>query len=310
MRDMRDKIPPFLLENASAVPERQTGMLKESFIDKGLMQVGEVIRTAYLQWEFASRTGFFQRTDPRIKILFLVVFAVIISLKREVYAELLIALFLFMSVAVSRLNLTSFYKRVFLFSFFFGFLIALPSSLNLITKGDIVIPLVHLSQPHRFWIYQIPAQIGITREGLLGVCMLSLRVMNSLSLALLVLFTTPLPEIIKALKVLRVPDVFLMILFLSYKYIFIFAKTLEDIHLAKKSRLVGKVKSTEGRQWIAGRIAFIFRKTQRRCEEVFKAMVARGFSQEIRLHQFRKLTLDDHFVGWGLLGFAVLFLAL
>jgi len=74
---MRDKIPSFLLETAPAVSEQQTGTLKESFIDKGLMQVGEVIRAAYLQWEFASRTGFFQRTDPRIKILFLVVFAVI-----------------------------------------------------------------------------------------------------------------------------------------------------------------------------------------------------------------------------------------
>ena len=307
---MRDRIPHFLLETAPVVSEKQGGKLKESFIDKGLVQVGEVIRTAYLQWEFAARTGFFQQTDPRIKILFLVVFAVIISLKREVYAEFLIALFLFMIVAVSRLSLTSFYKRVFFFSFFFGFLIALPSSLNLITKGDIVIPLFHLSQPHRFWIYQIPAEIGITREGLLGVCMLSLRVMNSLSLALLVLFTTPLPEIIKALKVLKVPDVFLMILFLSYKYIFVFAKTLQDIHLAKKSRLVGKVRSKEGRQWIAGRMAFIFRKTQRRCEEVFKAMVARGFSQEIRLHQFKKLTVRDHLVGCGLFGFAVLFLAL
>ena len=123
--------------------------------------------------------------------------------------------------------------------------------------------------------------------------MLTMRVINSLSLSFLVLYTTPFHEIMRALKVLKVPDTFLIIITLCYKYIFIFSKTVEDMHLAKKSRIVRELSNTEAREWIAGRIAFIFRKTRLRCEEVFKAMIGRGFSDTIKLYGFRKMRTAD-----------------
>src|SRR5208283_3444789 len=110
---------------------------------------------------------------------------------------------------------------------------------------------------------------------------------------LLVISTTTFPSLVKALKVLRVPDVFLMILTLTYKYIFIFAGTIEDMYLAKRSRLVGRANGVEGRIWVAGRIAFIFKKTQLRCEEVFKAMLSRGFSDDIRFYDSRLFGTGD-----------------
>jgi energy-coupling factor transporter transmembrane protein EcfT len=143
--------------------------------------------------------------------------------------------------------------------------------------------------------------IGFTAEGVSVVSMLTLRVINSLSLSFLILYTTPFPEIIKALKVLKVPDAFLVIISLTYKYIFIFARVVTDMHLAKKSRLLGPVKSAEARDWIAGRIAFIFKKTQLKCDDVFKAMIGRGFSGEIKLYRYQKITGRD----WGL-GFFLL----
>jgi energy-coupling factor transporter transmembrane protein EcfT len=143
--------------------------------------------------------------------------------------------------------------------------------------------------------------IGFTAEGVSVVSMLTLRVINSLSLSFLILYTTPFPEIIKALKVLKVPDAFLIIISLTYKYIFIFARIVADMHLAKKSRLAGALKSAEARDWIAGRIAFIFKKTQLKCDDVFKAMIGRGFSGEIKLYQYQKITGRD----WGL-GFFLL----
>jgi cobalt/nickel transport system permease protein len=53
--------------------------------------------------------------------------------------------------------------------------------------------------------------------------------------------------------------------------------------------------STEAREWITGRMAFIFRKTRLRCEEVFKAMIGRGFSDTIKFYGFRKMRIAD----WG-----------
>ncbi len=213
-----------------------------------------------------------------------------------------------MLTILSGLEIKNLYKRVLFFTFLFGFLIALPSALNLITKGEIILPLLHLSRPYRFWVYQIPEEIGFSRQGIYALLMLTLRVMNSLTLSFLVLQTTPFTEIIKALKIFKVPDSFLMIIILAYKYIFIFAKTIEDMHLAMKSRLVVKVGNTEARRWIAGRLAFLFKKTRLRCEEIFKAMLGRGFSNDIKFYGVRKLQTRDWLTGAALFLLGVLFL--
>lgn len=306
---MENRIPQFLLDRPSfASFNRGKGGLKTSFIEKGIYHLADVIKTGYTQWETASRDDFFQRIDARIKILFLLFFIVIVSLKRAIMPEASIGVFVFILIVISRLNLFVFYRRVLFWGFIFGFLIALPSALNVVTRGEIVFPILHLSKPYSYWIYQIPEEIGFTREGVYGVIMLTLRVTNSLALSLFVLYTTPFPEIIKALKVLKVPDSFLMIVTLSYKYIFIFAKTIEDMHFAKKSRMIHQLSNTEGRKWVAGRIAVMFKKTRLRCEEIFKAMMSRGFSDSIRIYEVRGLQIRDWALGATFFFIGALFL--
>jgi energy-coupling factor transporter transmembrane protein EcfT len=306
---MKSKIPSFLLEQPSSAPFVQgKGNIKISFIEKGIHHLAEVIKSGYIQWDTASMDGFFQRIDARIKVLFLLLFTIIISLKKEIMPEVMIGSFVFVLTLISRLNIFSFYKRVLFLAFFFGFLIALPSAFNVITKGEIIFPVIQFSNAHHFWIYQIPREVGITREGINVASMLTLRVMNSLSVAFLVLHTTPFPDIIKALKVMKVPDSFLMVITLSYKYIFIFAKIVEDMHLAKKGRMVTQVSGADARNWAAGRIVFVFKKTRLRCEEIFKAMLSKGFSEDIKFYDARKLNSRDLVTGGILLFIGVLFL--
>lgn len=306
---MKNKIPSFLLERPSSNSFNQgRGNLKISFIEKGIHHLTEVIKGGYLQWETSSKDNFFQKIDARVKVLFLLFYVIIVSLKKNIPSEVLIGTFVFMLILLSRLDIFNFYKRVLFFTFIFGFLIALPSALNVITRGEIIVPLLHLSRPYRFWIYQIPEEIGLTREGVTGVLMLTSRVMNSLALSSFILQTTPFTEIIKALKVLKVPDPFLMIVVLSYKYVFIFAKTIEDMYLAKKSRLAVKVNNAEARRWIAGRLAFLFKKSRLQCEEIFKAMLGRGFSNNIKFYGVKKLQAPDWVAGAVFFLVGVLFL--
>jgi len=291
---MKNNVPPFLLAKPASYDYRQgQGKIKTSFLEKGIHHLADIIKTGYVQGETAALDNFFQKIDARIKVLFLLAFVIIVSLKKDILSEFLIGIFVALLVIISRLNLLSFYRRVLFLGFIFGFLISLPSACNVITRGEIILPILQLSKPYSFWIYRIPAEIGITREGIYGVAMLTLRVTNSLALSFFVLYTTTFPEIVKALKILRIADGFLMIITLSYKYIFIFARTVEDMHLAKKSRLAGQVSNAEARRWIAGRIAFIFKKTQLRCEEIFKAMLGRGFSEHVRIYGVGKLQPRD-----------------
>jgi cobalt/nickel transport system permease protein len=298
---MKNDIPSFLLSNASLPPsDKEGGKLKTSYIDKGIERFAGVIKESYIQWELASKKSFFHELDTRIKVIFWLFLIIVISLKKEILPESGIFLAVFVLLLLSRVNIIIFYKKVFLLGFVFGFLISFPSSLNVITHGKVVFPIITLPKAYDFWHYHIPSVIGFTMEGFSVVALLTLRVLNSLSVSFLILYTTPFTEIIKALKVFKIPDAFLMIISLTYKYIFIFARVVADMHLAKKSRLVGAVNREEAREWIAGRIAFIFKKTQLKCDDVFKAMTGRGFSGDIKLYRYRKITGRDWIVGFFL----------
>jgi cobalt/nickel transport system permease protein len=306
---MKNDIPPFLLNTPSSSPlKKGGGKINLSYIDRGIEGFADVLKEGYMQWELSSKESFLHELDTRIKVVFWLFFIVIISLKKELLPEFCMFIAVFTLVVLSRINLVKFYKKIFFLGFIFGFLIALPSALNVITQGKVLFPIITLSKPYDFWGYHIPKVIGFTEEGFSVVAMLTLRVLDSLSISFLVLYTTPFPEIIKALKVLKIPDTFLIIISLAYKYIFIFARIAADMHLAKKSRLVSAGKSAEARNWIAGRIAFIFRKTQLKCDDVFKAMVGKGFAGEIKLYQYQKIMGRDWIVGFFLFTLGLIFL--
>ena len=295
---MKNRVPAFLLGPSPAPAEtRGGGKVDISYLDKGIRDFASLFTEGYAQWELSSQRSFLHDLDARIKIVFWIMLIVVISLKRAVLPEAVIFIFIFSLAALCRLTLLVFYKKVLLLGFAFGFIISIPSAFNVIVPGKVIIPVLTLSRPHDFWIYHIPQVIGITNSGLSLVSLLTLRVLNSLSVSFLILYTTPFAEIIKALKVFRVPDTFLIIISMTYKYIFTFAHIVSEMYLAKKARLAGGNSRKEAREWIAGRIAFVFKKTQLECEEVFKAMNARGFSGEVRLYHHRKLTGKDCVLG-------------
>ncbi len=306
---MRDQIPRFLLKSPpfdSIEPERRARFTP--FVDRGIRHLREIIRSTYSYWDSSSRNGLFQKIDPRVKLFFLIFFVIIVSLRKDVESQLGMGLFVFFLVWASRLTILDFYKKVLLLGFIFGFLIGLPSAFNLFARGEVIYPILRLSRPYGWWIYQIPQEIGITREGQYGLAMLCLRVANSLSLVFLVLHTTRFPEVMKALKTMRIPDAFLVIATLSHKYFVLFARTLEEMHLAKKSRWIGKLSHRETRRWAAGRIAFLFLKTRQKGEETFKAMLSRGFSDTVKVYSFPKLTTRDWITGVGLCLVGIFFL--
>ena len=295
---MKNKIPGFLLctpIQANYAEERVKQ--RSSYIDKGIGHLSEMITTGYLNVGQESGKGFFQKLDPRVKVFFLIFFVVIVSLKTDIFSEAAITVFTFLLVVSSRINLAQFYKKIAGLTFLFGFLVVFPSAFNVVTPGELILPVITLPHPYEFLIYHIPKEIGLTRQGVDGVMMLCLRMMNSLTISLLVIHTTPFHRIIKALQVFRVPQAFLLIITLSYKYIFIFAKTVEGMYFARKSRLVGMVRDDEAREWVVGRIAHMFRKSMSRYEEVFRAMVARGFAEEVRLSDIGELTTTDRLSG-------------
>jgi cobalt/nickel transport system permease protein len=291
---MGNKIPSYLLQNAAVPPgSANVKRAKLSFLDKTIMNSASAVKYIYLQAETATKENYFHKINPNIKLISLIYIAIVISIVRNPINQIFITAFIFLFYIIARLNIFEVYRKIFIIAFVFGFLVVLPASLNIITPGKIVFNIVTFTKPSHFWIYNIPQNIGFTENGFQVVLLVFLRVLNSVSFALLIVFTTPFPSFIKSFKIIGVPDTFLMIISLAYKYIFILSRTIEETYFALKSRLSGNMKNRSLRKLISGRIFFIFRKSMIIYEYTYFAMVSRGYTGKVKLHSKHPCTFMD-----------------
>ena len=73
---------------------------------------------------------------------------------------------------------------------------------------------------------------------------------------------------------------FVEVLDMTQRYLFLFMKVFEEMHLSLKSRLVKDLDYKRSHYWIASRIAFLFRRSIKMSEDVYMAMLARGYAME------------------------------
>jgi cobalt/nickel transport system permease protein len=291
---MENRIPAYLLLSVP-VEHDMTSVkkVKISFLDKTILKSAGVIKSIYLQAENAARDNIIHKINPHVKFFSLIYLAVVISIVNPLRAQLLISFFILSFYILARLRILHVYRRIFFLAFIFGFLVVLPASLNIITPGKIIFKLISFNKPSHFWIYNIPQNIGFTENGFQVVALVFLRVFNSVSLALLIVFTTSFPAFIKSFKIIGVPDTFQMVISLAYKYIFILCRTIEETYFALKSRLSANIKVSGIRNLVSGRIFFIFKRSMIIYENTYYAMVSRGYHGKVKLHSQNHFTLMD-----------------
>lgn len=291
---MENKIPAFLFrisdDNCEIVKVRKASL---SFLDRTILNSARAIKSIYLQAENAMKENLIYNIHPHIKLFSLIYLAVIISIAGNLHAQLLTASFIFLFYRLAKLKISQVYRKVFFLAFIFGLLVIFPASLNMITPGKIILNLISFNKPSHFWIYDIPQNIGFTSEGFQVVSLVFLRVLNSVSLAMLIMYTTSFPAFIKSFKIIGIPDTFLMIISLAYKFIFILSRTIEETFFALKSRLLSNIRSSNMRTLIGGRIFFIFKKSMIAYENTYYAMVSRGYQGQIMLTSQRRLQYKD-----------------
>jgi cobalt/nickel transport system permease protein len=291
---MGNKIPSYLLQTGydHYEPAKAKGA-KLSLFDKTIMNSASAVKSIYLQAENSTKAGFIQKINPHVKLISLIYLVIIISLVSNLVAQIVTTAFIFLLFIFARLRVFQIYRKIFFLAFIFGFLIILPASLNVITPGKIIFNIITFDKPSHFWIYSIPREIGFTENGFQVVFLVFLRVLNSVSFAMFVIFTTSFPAFLKSFKILGVPDTFLMIISLAYKYIFILSRTIEETYFALKSRLFGNMKNNNIRKLISGRIFFIFKRSMIIYENSYYAMVSRGYGGKIILHSPKHFTFKD-----------------
>jgi energy-coupling factor transporter transmembrane protein EcfT len=281
---MGNKIPLFLLAGEPPGLFRAgSGKTSVPTLDKTIGNTAKSLKTLYLQADSAVGNSFICLLNPVVKVVSFIYLIVIISLAGSIPSQVLMGCFIFMLFLFARINVFRVYKKVMLLAVLFGFLASAPAALNVITPGDMLVRLFSLSKPVDFWIYHIPAEIGITVPGGKLVIRLFLRVFNSVSLSLLLVYSTPFPYILKAFRRVYVPDTLLMVVWLGYKFIFILCRTIEESFLALKSRFIRNVESEALRKIVSGRLFFIYKKAQITYEHTYSAMISRGYEGKIIL---------------------------
>ncbi len=248
-----------------------------NLIERTLANISASLEQSLFAEQIARQAGLFQRLDPRLKIVTTLVFLLAIGLSRSLAVILGLYGILLALAGVSAIPLGFFIKRVWLFMPFFTAIIAIPAIF--MTPGPVLVVL--------------PLGIAITRTGIMTALFLLLRVGTSVSMAILLVLTTPWNTVLKALGVLRVPEVVILILGMTYRYIYLFLHLSSDLFLARKSRLVGRLSGKAGRELVASSAGVLLSKSIQMSSEVYLAMQSRGFRGYPRtIDRFQMKALD------------------
>lgn len=241
------------------------------FLEKTLAGISETLEQTIFAEEIARERGLLQRLDPRAKLLGALALLIAVSFSHNLPVILGLYLLTLPVAYASRVPMGFFLKRVWVFMPFFTGIVALPALFNIFTPGQ---PLVTLISTPQF-------TLSITMPGVITAAFLLLRVGTSVSIGVLLILTTRWTLLLKALRVLRVPQAFVLILGMTYRYIYVLLHTMNDMFLARKSRLVGRVSGGEDRQWLTASMGILLSKAYQLSEEVFLAMQSRGFRGEV-----------------------------
>jgi cobalt/nickel transport system permease protein len=252
------------------------------FLDKTLLAVAGVAEQSLFSDVYSRRKGLLQSLDIRIKLLTFLYIIVLISLLHTPGALWLLYGTGILLAACSRVSITFFLKRVWLFVPLFSAAIVLPAVLNIVTPGDPLLVLLKLHRSYRWGPYTLPAEIFVTSQGLWGAIVFVSRVAASVSFAILFTLTTKWAEVFSGLRSLFVPRVFVVTLSMTHRYLFVVLRLIQDMYRARKSRTIRPFSAAAERNWTASRIGATFKKSVDMSGDIYKAMLSRGFHGEFR----------------------------
>lgn len=255
---------------------------KLKFIDKGILKTSYVLKAYFDNNTFSNKNDYLNKISIRIKIIFLIIILLIISFANKIEYQLIITSLLFILSLIyliqqkDNYKTIKFIKKIIYPTIFLGFLLSFPASFNFITNGEPLINLFQLKNEYKFWVYKIPKEIFISKEGFDVTMLITLRVLNSISASILILQTEPIEKIINGLKILGVPSTIRTILLITQKYIILFSRTVQGYYFSMKSRMFAKPKNSLLYDIIGTRVYLLYRKTKEKFYGTSLAMKSRG----------------------------------
>lgn len=268
--------PEWPPETQAATPKQRRR--KRSFIERSVDSLRGALEHAQHCADTAEGAGYLQTLDPRVKLCGMLPLIVAAVSSRKLEVTLLLWLGATLLGAASGIK-----PRVMATRTWLGVLIF---------TGAIALPAIFLTPGRTVWTLPV-AGWHITAQGCMAAARLVARAETAATLAVLLVFTTPWPHVLKALRTLRVPAILVVILGMTYRYIFVLLQMADDFFEARRSRVIRPMGAAAQRRMAAATAGVLLEKSLLYSEEVYLAMQSRGFRGEAyTLHDFRMKARD------------------
>ena len=263
-----------------------------NFIDHSIAGALSFLKESIFADEYATKQGFLQSLDPRIKVITFILFLMAILFTKSIAVLLCIYAACLTLAYLSNVNMSFFLKRTWIFIPLFSLFIAIPALFNVFTPGEAL-----------FTIHMLGLKLSITRQGLFGASLFVVRVISSVSFAVLLSITTRHFVLLKVLRIFRIPQIFVMTLGMCHRYIYLFLEVVENTYLAVKSRVGTRLHYKRGRHIVAWNISSLWHRSYYLNQSVYNAMLSRGYTGEpVILDDFKTKIRD-----WVWLLLAIIF---
>ena len=269
---------------------------RQSFVRRAVGGFARLLEEMLANERTAEAPGLLQSLDPRAKVLGLIGLIVVATFLQQP-AALALAYALGLLLGALSLLPASRLLRVWLAVPLFSAAIIAPATLNLVTPGPAWLVLWHPAHDH-FGPYALPPAVTITLPGLVVAGRFLLRVAVCVTFAVLLTATTRPDRLFQGLRGLGVPRVFVLLLGMMERYLTVFLRSAQEIHLARLSRTAGTGPPRQEQAGVAAGMGSLLRRTQSLGQAVFHAMLSRGYTGEARLLDPPRWSAQD----WSFLG--------
>lgn len=238
------------------------------FLERTLRGFARAFSKALQSERIAAAPGVMQRLDPRVRLVGVIALVLASVLCRRLEAIAALLLLAIVLALASRVPLRTLFTRVWLVVFGFTGLIALPALFLVPGQTLHSIPMLHLS---------------ITEQGLRAAVLLILRVETAVTLTTTLVLSTPWTHVLKALRSLHVPAEIVTMLAMTHRYIFLLAESANQMFESRQSRSVGLLSASDSRAMASRTAGVLFSRSVELSQDVYLAMLSRGFTGEVRL---------------------------
>lgn len=271
------------------LPPRRTA--QRGFVEKTVGRLMRAVERSLFAETIARGPGLLQALDSRVKLASIILLILAAASVRKLVALLVLFAFAVLLAALSRVPIRLLASRAWLPALAFSGLLAVPALF--LTPGPEAIHIAVLDIP-------------VTHSGLRTAAFLLGRVLTATTLSLTLVLTTEWNRVLKALRFFHVPVPVVVILGMTYRYLFVLLKTAHDMFESRRTRLVGALQEGDRQRLTAASAGILLEKSMSLSQDIHLAMQARGFRGEVYLMHEARVSSR----GWlQLCGFAGLAIA-